>query len=121
MANRFEAELETYLARIFSEKLSDVLESAGFHETVRIHEPHVTEYQRNRDVLSLQTERVGPDKIAVSVESESIDVDPLIGLAARDVIVDVCDRMLSSLPWVDRQGARQHVEAYISTLLANHK
>lgn len=117
MSDRIECSLDAYLAAIFTEKLSGVLEAAGYAQVLRIPEPHVTEFRRNDDVITLQVGHPRAHKQLVVVESETIDLNPLVTAAVRDTIVEVSDQLLGSLPWLDRATVREDIAAHLSNLV----
>ncbi len=119
MSSRFETSLENYLAAILEQELYRRLEMAGFRETLRLAEPHLAEFERDSDLLTVQVEQAGSHRRSVSVESESTDVYPLVGFAARDVILETCDQLLAALPWVDRAAVRERVESCLADLVAD--
>ncbi|MGI5836763.1 MAG: hypothetical protein ACOX87_09805 [Chloroflexota bacterium] len=119
MSDRFECSLDTYLADIFAEKLSNVLEAAGYEEVLRIPEPNVTEFRRNNEVISLQLGHSRAQKQMIVVESEIVDVAPLVAAAARDTIVEISDQLLGSLPWLDSTSVRMEIKKHLSNLIAS--
>ena len=121
MLDRFECSLDVYLAAIFAEQLSAVIESAGFSEVLRIPEPHVTEYRRNDDLIILQVGHPQAHKQSVAVESESTDVSPLVAAAVRDTIVEVSDQLLGSLPWIDCASVRVEIRSHLSNLVTPNR
>ncbi len=118
MSERFELTLSSSLAGLFREHVRAALEAAGFVETLELASPHVSQYQRDGDLISLEVEHTSGHKEAIALESESLNLDPFVGRAALLTMVEVCDQLLASLPWVDQSAARREVEALLSRLLA---
>lgn len=116
MSDRFEASLKVHLAEILLEKLAEVLKAEGFREGLRIAEPHVAQYQRNSDLLTVQSTHVGHHNELV-VESETVDVDPLVGTAVKNAVVGIADELIHCLPWVDRYTARAEIESRLAELV----
>ena len=117
VSDRFEASLKAHLAEIFLEKLAEVLEAEGFREGLRIAEPHVTEYHRDSELLTVQSTRVGHHKELVVVESEAVDVAPLVGMAVKNAVVGIADELFHCLPWVDRHTVRAEIETRLAELV----
>ncbi len=118
MSERFDVLLSGSLPGLFEENVRRVLEAAGFVEALHLASPHVTQYQRDGDLISLEVEHTAGHREAIALESESLSLDPFIGKAALQTIVEVCDQVLAGLPWVDRPAARREVEALLSRLVA---
>ncbi len=110
MLDRFEATLESYLAGVFVEALGRVLKSARFQETLRIPEPSVIEFQRGSDLLTVQVGESRGHQRLVVIESETVDLRPLASAAATETILEVSDRLLTALPWVDHSAVRRSIE-----------
>ena len=121
MSREFEACINAYLASIFVENLRVALKEAGFDEALRIPEPHVAQYQRGSDIVSLRTEGSGPHHTRITLESETLHVDPFLGEAAVATIVEICDELLTVIPWVDEGAARQELHAWASRLLVERR
>lgn len=109
--------MNAYLAGLLAEKLVGVLKEAGFQEVLRISEPHVTQFQRGSEVLTLQTSYPRSHHQLVVVESETVDVDPLVGRAARRAILEVSGELLGSLPWIDWGAVREEVESHTARIV----
>ncbi len=118
MSDRFEATLDSHLAGIFEQKLYGVLGAEGFLETLRLAGPHVTEFQRDSDLITLQMGQRGGQRQLVVVESETVDVDPLVGAAAKKVIEEIADQLLGSLPGVDHTALSQRIRSCLADLPA---
>lgn len=118
MSDRFECSLDPYLAGLFAEKLCEVLKEAGYQEVLRLPEPHITEFRRDAELLTLQVGYPHAHKQSVVVESESTDVNPLVTTAVRDTIVEVSDKLLGSLQWLDHASVHVEIVAHLSSLVA---
>lgn len=105
------------MADLFESKLRWVLAGARFEEVLRLAEPDVTELQRGDEVLSLQVENAGHSHRRVRVESESVDVRPLVGRAAKEVIVEVYEQTLGAMPWLDHSAARSEIDTCLARTL----
>ncbi len=97
MSGRFQAFLKGYLAGVFVGKLSQELKSRGFRETLRIPEPSVIEFQRGSELVTVQAGHSGASDRLLVVESEAMEVEPLVTAAARDTILEVAAELLRSL------------------------
>jgi predicted RNA binding protein YcfA (HicA-like mRNA interferase family) len=117
MLGRFEATLDGYLAGVLVSALVKVLKSGGFQETLRIPEPSVIEFQKGSHLLMVQTEDHGPHQRTVAVESETVDVKPLLGAAATAAIVTISEELLGALDWVDRTSIPRGIEGCVADLL----
>jgi len=117
VSDRFEATLEPYLAGIFEQKLHQVLRAAGFRETLRLAEPRIMEFQRNSDLLTFEQGQAESHRRWVAIDSDTVDLNPLVGRAARDTILEVSNALLGFLPWVDRPAVLQKIESSLTKLL----
>jgi len=115
--NRFEMTLESHLVQLFTENLTRVLEEGGFHQTLHLAEPHVWEFQDDSHVVTLQTSHSGSHDRAVSLESESMDVNPLVETATRKTVLDLSARLLGALPWIDGKAAAQRLGMVLSEVM----
>jgi len=116
--DRFEVVLDSYLAELFVEQLRDVLESSGFKETLRIHEPRVMEFQVGSHLLSVQIEEPAAHQRSLAVESETLDLQPLVSRAVSRTVVDVARRLTESLPWVGRDELCYDLQQLLEKRLA---
>ena len=118
MSDRFECSLDPYLAGLFVEKLSQVLEKSGYKEVLRLAEPHIIEFRSETAVLTLQIGYPHGHKQSVIVESESVDVNLLVTTAVRDTIIEVSDKLLGCLHWLDHATVHIEIAAHLSSLVA---
>lgn len=113
MSGSFQASLKSYLAGVFVEKLSRELKAEGFQETLRIPEPSVIEFQRGSELVTIQAGHAGAANRLVVVESESMDVNPLVRAAARDTILEIATELLVAISGPDQR----EIEARLVELL----
>lgn len=118
MSERYETILTDQLADILVDRLRQTLVSAGFDEVLRIPEPDVTEYRRGAVVLTLTRHGAGRHRQHFTLEAEGTDVQPLVGEAAREVILGVCRQILAAMPWVDREALERDVDRVLREGLA---
>ena len=117
MLERFDATLDSYLTGDFVKALCRVLKAEGFQETLRIPEPYVIEFQKGSHLLTVQTEDLGAHRRSVVVESESVDLKPLVGAAAKETIVALSEELLGALSWVDRGSISRSIGDCVVDLL----
>ena len=109
MAERYELLLDNWLATVLEQKLTDVLRSSDLQDTLHLVEPHVTQYQGRRGIVSVEIGRSGPHKRLLIVESETVEVAPLLWEAGKQTISEVSDQVLGALPWVDSGDLRRRI------------
>lgn len=113
MSERFEGELNGPLTELLARHLEETLEAEGFTEYLRLAEAHLTEYRRHEAVVSVVVERLARERQRLVVESEAVDVQPLVGEAARRALLDVTSALLKALPWVDREALERDLDALL--------
>ena len=105
MSERLSAVMDGHLVEIFVEKLTETLADTGFTETLKLTTPRVSQFQRDSDVIVVQTEHApGHRKQKLTVESETLDVSLIVDSAAREVVEYILDQILSALQREDRLG-----------------
>ncbi|MHB1006318.1 MAG: hypothetical protein ACYC3S_11880 [Chloroflexota bacterium] len=113
MSERFEGELDAPLIGLLARHLAATLKAAGFAEYLRLAESHLSEYRRGEAVVSVVIEHVAHERQRLVVESEAVDVQPLVGEAARRSLLDVTTGLLAALPWVDRAALEHDLDAVL--------
>jgi hypothetical protein len=98
------------LADLLVEHLRRALAAAGFEEVLHIPSPDITEFRRGDEVLTLTRDEGGRHRHRLSIEGEATDVQPFLGEAARQSILDVCRDLLAAMPWVDREALEKDVD-----------
>ena len=110
MSSRFEAPLPEYLVGLFQQSLGELLAERGFQQTLHVPEPDVRQFQREGTVVTMEISNPRSHRRTVVVESEEMDVTPLVALAARSSVGEVAEELMTCVQSVDQEAARRRVE-----------
>lgn len=117
MSSRFEAPLPEYLVGLLQKSLGELLAKREFHQTIHVPDPDVRQYQRGDTVVTVQTSNPHSHRRTVVVESEDVDVMPLVARAARSSIGEVTEEMMTFVQSVDQAATRRRVEECIQEMI----
>jgi hypothetical protein len=117
VSERYETTIDRHLADLLVENLRRALAAAGFDEVLHIPSPDVSEFRRGHEVLTLTRDEGSRHRHRLSIEGEATDVQPFVGEAARQSVLEVCRELLAAMPWVDREALEKDLDQLLREVL----
>ncbi|MBI2320713.1 MAG: hypothetical protein HYU88_01085 [Chloroflexi bacterium] len=117
-----EAELAAPVATLFLRALELEAARAGFALQFHFREPggsHVREHSRKDEILTIRSAEVSGHGTRVLVESETLDIGPLVERSARRAAADLIAALLPALAPALGEDTRARLQREIDTLLGN--
>lgn len=117
-----EAKLAAPVAALFVHALEQELQSAGFTLQFHFREPggsHVREHSRAEEILTIRTAELDGHGTRVLVESETLDVGPLVARGVRRAVADLIAALLPAFAPALGEDTQTRLRREIDSLLGN--